>query len=174
MSDLLCLLQQFEPGTDGHEEANEWFYSVFIWILVTIPILFAFVLAAVRKKSKTERPHVTDMTWNLDVNENELPVLVHAYHKWSIGDRVIEAQVEKLREECTGRVDTFSLDIEANPDAVGKFPTLGEKCVALFVDGNLVWQAQGVHDHASILKEIGGWISTEQKAAGSGETAPPD
>ena len=33
-----------------------------------------------------------------------------------IGDRVIEAQVEKLREECTGRVDTFSLDIEANPD----------------------------------------------------------
>ena len=64
------------------------------------------------------------------------------------------AQVEKLAAEQKDRLDAFWLDIESNPDTVGNYPTLEEKCVALFIKDRLVWQAQGVHDADTILREI--------------------
>lgn len=151
---ITFLLQQFDPTATNQNEANEWFYSLWIWLAILIPTAFAIILAASKRTKKEELPHVTDMTWKLDVLESELPVLIHAYHKWSIGDRVIEAQVEKLASDLEGRLNVFWLDIESNPDAVGEYPTLGEKCVALFLKDKLAWQAQGVHDAESILREI--------------------
>lgn len=151
---MMWLLQQFAPGSTDQNQANEWFYDLFIWLIVLIPTILVIALAAANKKKKPELPHVTDLTWKLDVLEAETPVLIHAYHKWSIGDRVIEAQVEKIGTIEAGRLSVFWLDIEANPTIVGDYPTLGEKCVALFVRERLVWQAQGVHDTDSILAEI--------------------
>lgn len=148
------LLQQLDPTATNQTEANEWFYDVWIWLAVLVPTALAIVLAAAKRTQKAELPHVTDMTWKLDVLESEFPVLVHAYHKWSIGDRVIEAQVEKLAAEQRERLNAFWLDIESNPDTVGNYPTLEEKCVALFIQDRLVWQAQGVHDADTILREI--------------------
>jgi len=151
---ILLSMQQFDPTATNPNEANEWFYGLWIWLAILLPMALAIVLAAAKRTQKAELPHVTDMTWKLDVLEAELPVLVHAYHKWSIGDRVIEAQVEKLAANQQERLTAFWLDIESNPDAVGTYPTLGEKCVALFVKEKLVWQAQGVHDAETILREI--------------------
>jgi thioredoxin-like negative regulator of GroEL len=148
------LLQQLDPTATNQNEANEWFYSLWIWLAILLPTTLAIVLAAAKRTHKAELPHVTDMTWTLDVLEAELPVLIHAYHRWSIGDRVIEAQVEKLAAEQKDRLDAFWLDIESNPDTVGNYPTLEEKCVALFIKDRLVWQAQGVHDADTILREI--------------------
>ena len=148
------LLQQFEPGSENQSQANEWFLGWWMWAAVLLPTALALILAAKNKKRKPELPQLTDMTWELDVLEATRPVLVHAHHKWSIGDRVIEAQVAQLAAAEGDRMSVFWLDIEANPGIVGAHPTLGEKCVALFVEGRLVWQAQGVHDAQSILREI--------------------
>ena len=95
---ILLSMQQFDPTATNPNEANEWFYGLWIWLAILLPMALAIVLAAAKRTQKAELPHVTDMTWKLDVLEAELPVLVHAYHKWSIGDRVIEAQVEKLEK----------------------------------------------------------------------------
>jgi len=163
---MTWLLQQFEPGSTDQNEANEWFYSLFIWGIVLVPTIIVIALAAINKKKKPGLPHVTDMTWTLDVVEAELPVLIHAYHKWSIGDRVIEAQVEKIAELEQGRLAVFWLDIEANPAIVGEYPTLGEKSIALFVDNRLVWQAQGVHDAESVLAEVRPLLPARSEPAG--------
>ncbi|MAG56801.1 MAG: hypothetical protein CMJ83_10960 [Planctomycetes bacterium] len=155
------LLQQLAHDTGEHEEANEWFYSVYIWLIAVVPMIVVILLAASKRKRKKELPHVTDMTWKLDIVESERPVLVHAYHKWSIGDHVIEAQVEKVGELCFGRLDVLWLDIEANPNAIDEYPTLGEKCVALFLGEKIAWQSQGVHDAGSIVQEIERFLPAE-------------
>jgi thioredoxin 1 len=136
------------------EEAQGWFYDVFIWVIVIVPILIVILLAALKRTRKPELPHVTDFTFELDVGESPVPVLIHAYHRWSIGDRVIEAQVEKVAAERKGRLSVLWLDIDASPGVVGAYPTLQEKSVALFVGRRLVWQSLGVQDHESILREI--------------------
>ena len=149
INSLLMIQDKPEPG-----EANVWFHDVYMVLLVIIPLLIVILLAASKRKSKPELPHADDLSWDVDVTESDVPVIVHAYQSWSIGDRVIEAQVEKLGELADDRAKTLWLDIDKCPGVVDRFPTLEEKCVALFRKGRLVWQSQGVQDHQSMWREI--------------------
>jgi hypothetical protein len=143
---------QDENSTTG--ASNEWFHGSFLVLLILVPILIVFVLAALNKKAKPRLPHVDDFSWEPDVLESEVPVVIHAYQSWSIGDRVIENQVVQLGNVAKDAVKVFWLDIDKCPQVIDRFRTLEEKCVALFIRGQLVWQAQGVHDHQSLWKEI--------------------
>lgn len=151
---LLAGAQTFRADVEGHESATEWFYDWGIWILAIVPLAGAVLIAALKRKKTPELPQVTDTTFEAQVFESGIPVLVHAYRSWSIGDKVMEQQVEKVREAAGGRLQALWLDIERNPGITSLFPTLGEKSVALFQGRRLLWQATGVHDAASILHEI--------------------
>jgi hypothetical protein len=161
--------QQFEPGARGHSDATGWFYDVWIWLLVLVPLALAILVAAVRKKRTPGLPHLTDETFEPEVLASHLPVVVHAYHSWSVGDRVVENQVVRLAEAARGRLLPYWLDIARCPEVVAAYPTLGEKSVALFVGGRLVWQAQGVHDHLTILEEIEPYLPPGPLAGEPGE-----
>lgn len=148
--------QQFAPDASSRdkEAGNDAFFDVGIWILVLLPLAFVIVMAALKKKSKPELPHVTDMTWEVDVVESELPVILHAYTSWSIGDRVIEEQAEKIRNDHGDRYRVLWFDVEKNPGVISKFPTLTRRTLALFVHGRLLWQSVGVHDAADLVREV--------------------
>lgn len=155
-SALLPLLafQDLDPSGKGPSGGNEVFFDLTIWILTVVPFLIVIGLAAAKRKRKPELPQVTDTTFEQLVRDAECPVVVHAYQSWSIGDKVIEAQVEKLPAASAGLLKAYWLDIDKNPDVVSLYPTLGEKCVALFLGKSLVWQSEGVHDHLTMWREI--------------------
>lgn len=134
--------------------ANEWFHTVYLFLIVLIPTLIVILLAAAKKKSKPALPAATDFSWEPDVLDSEVPVVIHAHNSWSVGDRVIENQVAKLGEVAGPRAKVLWLDIDKCPAVIDRHPTLEEKCVALFIRGRLVWQARGVHDHMTMWREI--------------------
>jgi thioredoxin 1 len=146
--------QQFQPDVEGHEGATDWFYSLWIWVLAIVPLAAAVLIAALRRKRTPELPQVTEDSWEAEVIRSPVPVVVHAYRSWSIGDRVIENQVVKLQAAALGRLKILWLDIEKNPSILSLYPTLGEKSVGLFKGTKLLWQSEGVHDHLTILREI--------------------
>ncbi len=145
------LVEAADPGASA---ANAWFYDTWIWIAVLVPTVLAILLAGMKKKRAPVLPHLTDSSFDPEVLESEVPVVVHAYHSWSIGDRVIENQVLRLAAATQGRLRPYWLDLDKCPDTVARFPTLQEKSVALFCRGKLVWQSLGVQDHLTILREI--------------------
>ena len=163
---IALVVQQFTPGTGGPEKeaANEDFFTWMIWPLVLIPMVIVIVLAAAKRKRGPELPHTTDLSWEDDVAESPIPVVIHAYNSWSVGDRVIEKQVEALRRETEGRLAVYWLDIEKNPNVIDRFPTLEARSVALFVRGRLLWQGLGVHGKSELLDEIGETLGREGHA----------
>lgn len=151
---LSLLPQQARGGGESASAATDDFFVWMIWLLVLVPSVIVTLLALKKRKSTPALPHTSDFTWAADVLQSGLPVIIHAYHAWSVGDRVIENQVVKLAESVRGRARVFWLDLDRNPVTVGQHATLEEKSVALFIDGQLRWQCQGVHDHATIKAEI--------------------
>lgn len=150
---LPLLIQQPQPGADVSAASGD-FFSWVIWIIVLVPALFALLLAVKKRKATPTLPHTTDFTWQVDVVESRLPVLIHAYHAWSIGDRVIESQVVLLQERLAGRARVLWLDLDRNPVTCGKHATLEEKSVGFFREGELLWQSTGVQDAGTILAEL--------------------
>jgi|GEM_PF-5029033 thioredoxin 1 len=151
---LAMLPQQARGAGEAASAATDDFFVWLIWILVLVPSAIVALLALKKRKAQPELPHTSDFSWQADVVQSGLPVIIHAYHAWSVGDRVIEAQVLKLAATLRGRARVFWLDLDRNPVTVGQFATLEEKSVALFIDGKLRWQCQGVHDDQTILAEI--------------------
>ena len=151
-TDVILLLAQQARGEAG--DSNEWFHGIYLFLIVLIPLGIVILLAALKKKSKPMLPHVDDFSWEPDVVDSPIPVVIHAYQSWSIGDRVIENQVAKLAELGRGAIRVLWLDIDKCPSVVDRYPTFEEKCVGLLLHGRLLWQAQGVHDHISLWSEI--------------------
>jgi hypothetical protein len=168
------VVQQFTPGTAGPEKeaATEDFFTWIIWPLVLVPMAIVIVLAAMKRKRSQVLPHTTDLSWEDDVTGSPIPVVVHAYSSWSVGDRVIEKQVEALRRETQGRLTVYWLDIEKNPNVIDRFPTLEARSVALFVHGRLLWQGLGVHGKTELLDEIEETLAREGHVALEPPPAP--
>lgn len=147
---------QWHPETTPGEraEGTDQFFDLGLWVLVTLPIVVVIVAAAIKRKRTPALPHVGDADWEERVAANPLPVVVHVYSTWSIGDRVIENQVQQLARSSADRLEVAWLDVDKNPGVRSRHPTLMKRSVALFRDGRLLWQAVGVHDHVELLREI--------------------
>ncbi len=150
----LLLPQQARGAGQDVSAASDDFFSWIIWLLVLVPALVVLLLAMKKRKGEPQLPHVSDFTWQVDVVDARLPVLVHAYHAWSIGDRVIESQVLRLQETLRGRAHVLWLDLDKNPTTRGQYPTLEQRSVGFFREGKLLWQSTGVEDAVSILEEL--------------------
>jgi len=152
----LVLLQQFDPEAGAREKSQgtEWFFDVWLWVLIIVPTLVVILLAASRRKRTPAPPEVLAGNWDEEVIESPLPVVVHVFSKWSVGDRVIEKQVEQLGEKAGGRLKVLWLDIERNSALLEVYPTLEKQSVALFLKGRLLWQSLGVQGHEQMLEEI--------------------
>ncbi|MSR75617.1 MAG: hypothetical protein EXS14_09150 [Planctomycetes bacterium] len=151
---LFALPQQARADGADVSAASDDFFSWVIWIIVLVPALAVMLLALKKRKSTPQLPHVTDFTWVVEVTDSRLPVIVHAYHAWSIGDRVVESQVQRLDEALRGRARVLWLDLDKNPVTQGQFPTLEARSVAFFREGTLLWQSTGVQDYATMLAEL--------------------
>ncbi|MCI2266642.1 thioredoxin [Sediminivirga luteola] len=73
---------------------------------------------------------VTDATFQSEVIESELPVVVDIWATWCGPCKAITPILDQLAEEYAGRVKIVKIDADANPEAVTaagvtSIPTLG-------------------------------------------------
>ena len=82
--------------------------------------------------------HFDGPTFEADVLQAKLPVLVDFWAEWCPPCRLLGPVVEKLADEFAGQVIVGKLDTDANQDIAIRYGIMGIPTLGLFRDGKLV------------------------------------
>lgn len=99
--------------------------------------------------------HVTDDTFQSDVLESEVPVVVDIWAAWCGPCKAIAPVLDQLAGEYAGRVKIVKVDADANPETVTaagvtSIPTLG-----FYRNGERIDVLIGAHPKPMIAAKIG-------------------
>lgn len=98
--------------------------------------------------------HVTDDTFQSDVLESEVPVVVDIWAAWCGPYKAIAPVLDQLAGEYAGRVKIVKVDADANPETVtaagvASIPTLG-----FYRNGERIDVLIGAHPKPVIVAKI--------------------
>ena len=109
-------------------------------------------------KSKQEVPpgvlEVSDTSFESEVLQNKLPVLVDFWAPWCSPCHQISPLVEKLAKEYAGRISFCKLNVDDNPLAAGKFQVQSIPLLLFFKDGKVIEQSLGVVQESVIRSKL--------------------
>ena len=101
--------------------------------------------------------HVTDASWQADVLDSELPVLVDFWADWCGPCKMIAPALEEISEELAGKVTIAKMDIMENTKIAGELGVQSIPLMVLFKDGKQVAQKLG----AAPKSQLKSWIEGE-------------
>jgi hypothetical protein len=147
-------LAQEIPPTGDHQRANESFFGPIMFLLVLVPIVITAVLAIKRGRNRKSRlEEWDDSTFQEQVVEAQMPVLVHLALDWNITNRAALAQTEILAYYNRGAVKVGLLKVDECPETLERFPGLEPPAYVLFYGGKKLfhrpglWQADDLQQH---------------------------
>ena len=79
--------------------------------------------------------HVTDDSFETDVINSDVPVLVDYWAEWCGPCKVIAPVLEEIASEYDGKMKICKLDIDANENTPPKYGIRGIPTLMLFKDG---------------------------------------
>lgn len=85
----------------------------------------------------TEITHVTDDTFESEVLQSDVPVLVDYWAEWCGPCKVIAPVLEEIASEYGGKMKICKLDIDANEETPTKYGIRGIPTLMLFKGGNV-------------------------------------
>ena len=83
----------------------------------------------------TEIQHVSDESFNSEVLNSDIPVLVDYWAEWCGPCKVIAPVLEEIANEYDGKMKVCKLDIDANEATPPKYGIRGIPTLMLFKDG---------------------------------------
>ena len=101
--------------------------------------------------------HVTDASWQADVLDSELPVLVDFWADWCGPCKMIAPALEEISEELAGKVTIAKMDIMENTGIPGEMGVQSIPLMVLFKDGKRVAEKLG----AAPKSQLKGWLEGE-------------
>ena len=97
---------------------------------------------------------VTDETFDAEVTEASLPVLVDFWADWCAPCKMIAPIVEELAAEYDGKVQFAKMDVDSNPEIPGKFGIRSIPTLLVFHKGKPVEQVVGAVPKAVLKKRL--------------------
>jgi thioredoxin 1 len=88
-----------------------------------------------RQRNMTEITHVTDDTFESEVLQSDVPVLVDYWAEWCGPCKVIAPVLEEIATDYEGKMKICKLDIDANEETPPKYGIRGIPTLMLFKNG---------------------------------------
>ena len=80
--------------------------------------------------------HVSDATFDAEVLNSDIPVLVDFWAEWCGPCKMIAPVLDEIASEYDGRLKVCKVDVDANPDIPPKFGIRGIPTLIVFKGGN--------------------------------------
>jgi thioredoxin 1 len=87
---------------------------------------------------------VTDATFQAEVLQSSLPVLVDFWAEWCMPCKALAPAVHEIAREYTGKLKVTQLDVDANVNTTMQFQIMGIPTLILFKNGEAVERITGL------------------------------
>ena len=98
--------------------------------------------------------HVTDSTFQAEVSESELPVVVDIWATWCGPCKAIAPILDQLAEEYDGRARIVKVDADQNPETVSAAGVTCIPTLAFYKGGERVDVLIGAHPKPTVAAKI--------------------
>ncbi len=101
---------------------------------------------------------VTDDTFDAEVRQSDIPVVVDFWAEWCGPCKQIGPALEELSTEMDGQVKIAKVNVDENPNSPAQLGVRGIPALFLFKDGQVVSNKTGAAPKASLESWIKGEI----------------
>ncbi|KAA2315461.1 thioredoxin [Pseudooceanicola sediminis] len=97
---------------------------------------------------------VTDETFDAEVKNSDIPVLVDIWAEWCGPCKQIAPALEELSDEMEGKLKIVKLDADSNPTSVMSMGVRGIPALFIFKDGEIISNRTGAAPKAALKSWI--------------------
>jgi len=98
--------------------------------------------------------HVTDDSFESEVKQSSLPVLVDFWASWCAPCKAISPLVDQVAEDFDGKVKICKLNVDENPATPGQFGVRGIPTMILFKGGQAAKRIVGAMPKKRLEAEL--------------------
>ena len=127
-------------------------------VVIALASSFALTCCAAPETSQTSGPELVkvsgDASFQKDVLESKLPVVVDFYADWCGPCKMLAPIVEDLAKEYDGKVVFYRINIDKNEALANKFEITSIPALKVFKNGKIVADALGFKTAEQLRPEI--------------------
>jgi thioredoxin 1 len=97
---------------------------------------------------------VTEQSFEAEVVQSSVPVLVDFWAAWCGPCRAIAPTVEELAGEYAGKLKVVKVDVDENPDVSGKYGVQSIPTLLVFKNGEVVERLIGAYPKNMLLQKL--------------------